>query len=143
MKKIFLAFISVLMLIPAIADAQIQKKSSTKTETLLSLRMGYMNLKISDGTYIITMLTTNKFDDAIVLKLGDTKDSAIHSLNDLIDISSTISGEDCVRIDNGFGRELRFYKGAMGGIVIKADGYAGVVNTAKSEFKKFLDKLKK
>lgn len=143
MKKIIIAIISAMILMPTMVDAQIQKKSTTKTETLLSMRMGYMNLKYSEGTYFITMLTTNQFDDAMVLKLGNSKDSAIQSLNDLIDISSNISGKECVRIDNGYGRELRFYKGTMGGVTIMADGYAGVVNTAKSEFKKCLNKLQK
>jgi hypothetical protein len=143
MKKIFIAIISAMILMPMMADAQIQKKATTKIETLLSLRMGYMNLKLSEGTYFISMLTTNQFDDAMVLKLGETKESAAQSLNDLMEISTTISGQECVRIDNGYGRELRFYKGAMGGVTIQADGYAGVVNTAKSEFKKMLDKLSK
>ena len=143
MKKIFIAIITAMILMPIMADAQIQKKSTTKTETLLSLRMGYMNLKLSEGMYFITMLTTNQFDDAMLLKLGDTKESAIQSLNDLMEITSSISGQECVRIDNGFGRELRFYKGAMGGVSINADGYAGTVNTAKSEFKKMRDKLMK
>lgn len=143
MKKILIAIITSMILMPIMADAQIQKKSTTKTETLLSLRMGYMNLKLSEGMYFITMLTTNQFDDAMLLKLGDTKESAIQSLNDLMEITSSISGQECVRIDNGFGRELRFYKGAMGGVSINADGYAGTVNTAKSEFKKMRDKLMK
>ena len=143
MKKILIAIITAMILMPIMADAQIQKKSTTKTETLLSLRMGYMNLKLSEGMYFITMLTTNQFDDAMLLKLGDTKESAIQSLNDLMEITSSISGQECVRIDNGFGRELRFYKGAMGGVTIQADGHAGYVNTAKSEFKKMLNKLVK
>lgn len=143
MKKILIAIITAMILMPIMADAQIQKKSTIKTETLLSLRMGYMNLKLSEGMYFITMLTTNQFDDAMLLKLGDTKESAIQSLNDLMEITSSISGQECVRIDNGFGRELRFYKGAMGGVTIQADGYAGYVNTAKSEFKKMLNKLVK
>lgn len=130
-------------MMPTMADAQIKKKSTTKTETILSLRMGCMNLKLSEGTYYISMLTTNQFDDAMLLKLGNSKESAIQSLNDLIEISSNISGQECVKIDNGYGRELRIYKGAMGGISIHADGYAGCVNTAKSEFRKMLDKLKK
>lgn len=142
MKKIIVAIIC-LMMLPIMADAQIQKKSTTKTETLLSLRMGYMKLTLSDGKYVIRMLTTNQFDDALILKIGETKESAIQSLNDLMEICTTITGQDCVRIDNGYGRELRFYKGAMGGVTIHADGYAGYVNTAKSEFKKMLDQLVK
>ena len=141
MKKIIIAIISAMILMPTMADAQIQKKSTTKTETILSLRMGYINLRLSEGTYFIAMLTTNQFDDAMLLKLGDTKESAVQSLNDLIEISSNITGQECVRIDNGYGRELRFYKGVMGGVSINADGYAGSVNTAKSEFKKMRDKL--
>lgn len=143
MKKIIIAIISAMILMPTMAEAQIQKKSTSKTETLLSLRMGYMNLKYSEGTYFLTMLTTNQFDDAMILKIGETKESAIQSLNDLMEICTTITGQDCVRIDNGYGRELRFYKGAMGGVTIQADGYAGYVNTAKSEFKKMLNKLVK
>lgn len=140
MKKIIILIIAIMMM-PSMANAQIQKKEKTKTETIVSLRMGCMNLKRQKNTLFLSMKTTNQFDDMMILKLGDSVDSAIQSLNDLIDICETITGQDCISIDNGYGREIRIYKGAMGGISISADGYAGEVNTAKSEFKRILREI--
>lgn len=142
MKKLLLIVIALITFVP-MTNAQIQKKSSTKKETIISLRMGYMTLIVSDGYYYLTMLTTNQFDDAMILKLGNSKESAMQSLTDLIEIASTIETSECVEIDNGYGRTMRIYKGGMGGISIYADGYAGSANTSKSEFNKMLNALTK
>lgn len=140
MKKIVIFIIAIIM-IPMMADAQITKKRTSTTETIVSLRMGNMNLKKSGTTYFLAMGTDNQFDDYMLLILGDDTESAVQSLNDMIEICETITAQDNVVIDNGYGRELRIYKGVMGGISINADGYAGSVNTAKSEFRKMRDKL--
>lgn len=122
-------------------EAQIKKTGSMKTETLVSLRMGVVTLRQSEGSYYIAMTTTNQFDDAMILKLGDTKESARQSLTDLIDILESLQGNETEFIDNGYGREFRLFK-VMGALYVAADGYAGNGNIGKSELNRMLKALK-
>jgi hypothetical protein len=131
-----------MILMPTMADAQIQKTGTFKTTTLASVRMGFVNLKLSgDGTYYLAMKTTNQFDDYMILKLGENKESAIQSLNDLVGIFDSLNGEASQYIQNGYGRELRLWK-LMGGLYLSSDGYAGDANIGKGELKKFIKAIK-
>lgn len=141
MKKIIIAIISAMILMPTMADAQIQKTGSFKAKTLATARMGVVNLKLDgDGIYYLAMKTTNQFDDYMVLKLGENKESAIQSLNDLIDIFDSLNGDAVQYINNGYGIELRLWK-FMGGLYISADGYAGDGNVGKGELKRFISAI--
>lgn len=142
MKKIIIAIISAMILMPTMADAQIQKTGTLKTKTLSSVRMGVVNLKLNEnGTYYLAMKTTNQFDDYMILKLGENKESAIQSLNDLLDIFDSLKGESTQYIQNGYGRELRLWK-VMGALYMSSDGYAGDANIGKGELKKFINAIK-
>ena len=140
MKRILIALIAMMMFCLA-TEAQIKKTGSMKTETLVSLRMGVVTLNQSEGSYYIAMTTTNQFDDAMILKLGDTKESARQSLTDLIDILESLQGNDTEFINNGYGREFRLFK-VMGALYVAADGYAGNGNMGKSELNRMLKALK-
>lgn len=142
MKKIIIAIISAMILMPTMADAQIQKTGKVTTKTLASVRMGFVSLRMLEpSTYYLAMQTTNQFDDPMLLKLGENKESAVQSLNDLIDILDSLTGDATQYINNGFGKELRLWK-LMGGLYISADGYAGNANIGKSELKKFIGAIK-
>jgi hypothetical protein len=141
MKKILLMVIALMTLVP-MADAQIKKTGETKTETISSLRTGVVSLKLSKGMYYLTLRTTKQFDDPMILKLGDSKESAIQSLNDLIDILDSLQGNATQYIDNGFGKEFRLFK-MMGALYIDADGYAGNGNISKGELNKLIKALSK
>jgi hypothetical protein len=140
MKKLLFIIIAALCLIQS-ANAQIQKTGSIKTTTIASCRMGFVNLSLSEGLFFLSIGTTNQFDNMMLLKLGDNKESAIQSLNDLVDILDSLTGDDLQRIDNGFGKEFRLYK-LLGALYINADGYAGSGNIGKSELNKFIKALK-
>lgn len=142
MKKIIIAIISAMILMPTMADAQIKKTGENKTQTIASLRMGIVSLNLSNNGYYIAFHTTNQFDDAMILKIGDDKDSAIQSLKDLIDILETLQGDETQYIDNGYGREFRLWK-MMGTLYISADGYAGNGNVSKGELNRLLKALQK
>lgn len=139
MKKLLILIISAFCLMP-LASAQIQKTASNKITTIASCRMGFVNLRLNEGMFFLSIGTTNQFDNMMLLKLGDDKESAIQSLNDLVDILESLTGEDMQGIDNGFGKEFRLYK-SLGALYIKADGYAGSGNIAKSELNKFIKAL--
>ena len=140
MKRVLLLIISTMLFFPTVTDAQIKKTGTFKAETIESVRMGIVSLKLADGEYYLCFTTTNQFDDLMVLKLGETKESAIQSLQDIIEILDGLQGNATQFIDNGYGREFRLSK-VMGALYISADGYAGNGNTSKGELKKFLKAL--
>lgn len=140
MKKIIYIILSMMFLLPTMADAQIKKTGTFKSETIESVRMGIVSLKKAENEYYLTFKTTNQFDDLMVLKLGDSKESAIQSLQDILEILDTLQGNATQYIDNGYGREFRLYK-VMGALYISADGYAGDGNASKGELKKLLKAL--
>ena len=139
MKKILLLVIAIMTFTP-MTNAQIKKTGESNTKTIASARMGIVVLRQSDKDFYLSMTTTNQFDNAMLLKLGDTKESAKQSLNDLLDILESLEGDASQYIDSGFGRELRLWK-LMGALYISADGYAGNGNISKSELKKFIKAL--
>ena len=140
MKRVFYIILAIMFLLPIHANAQIKKTGKFKSETIQSLRMGVVSLKVADGEYYISFKTTNQFDDLMTLKLGETKESAIQSIQDIIDILDSLHGNEIQYIDNGYGREFRLFK-IMGALYIAADGYAGNGNASKGELKKLLKAL--
>lgn len=129
-----------MVMMPTLAEAQIKKTGTFQSETITSVRMGIVSLKVADDVYYLSFQTTNQFDDIMILKLGQTKESAIQSLQDIIDILDNLQGNATQYIDNGFGKEFRLYK-VMGALYISADGYAGSGNVSKGELKRFLKAL--
>lgn len=140
MKRVIYIILAMMFLLPTQAYAQIKKTGTFKSETIESVRMGIVSLKVANGEYYLSFQTTNQFDDLMVLKLGETKESAIQSLQDIIEILDGLQGNATQFIDNGYGREFRLSK-VMGALYISADGYAGNGNTSKGELKKFLKAL--
>lgn len=140
MKRVIYIILAMMFLLPTQATAQIKKTGTFKSETIESLRMGVVSLKVADGEYYISFKTTNQFDDLMILKLGETKESAIQSIQDIIDILDSLQGNETQYIDNGYGREFQLFK-VMGALYIAADGYAGNGNASKGELKKLLKAL--
>lgn len=140
MKK-FIILLFALVILPVMADAQIVVKDKNTTETLLSIRMGFIALNCSGGSYYLAMSTTNKFDRPMILPLGKDKDEACATIESLIEITTTIGKDDCVRIESAAGEEFRIYRFAKNTITINADGYAAASNTSKAELNRILDKI--
>lgn len=129
-------------MMPAIADAQITIKSKSNTKTLLSIRMGVITLEYEENDcFYLAMSTTNQFDDAIILPLGKDKREAMQTLNDLIDITTSMKKGDSITIESAYDREFRIYRRAKNTIAIYADGYAGSASTNAAELKRILDHL--
>lgn len=137
MRKIIMIVISMMMLMPSVANAQIKVTSKVSTERLLSIRMGFIELKYN-GSYYLMMSTTNRFDDPIILLLGKDKEEAMQTLQSLIDITTSIKKGDCVTIQNA-SEELQIYRYAKNTISIYSEGRAGSANTNKSELTRCLD----
>lgn len=141
MKKIIIAIISAMILMPAMADAQIKVNKQPKRETIKSLRMGYVALTKTEETYYLTMISDNQFDKSYVILLGEGKDAAIQSINSFIEISSTIKKDDSFEFNDGI-KDYRIYRGVFKSEVwFKADGYAGYGKTSKAELNQLLESI--
>lgn len=137
MKKI-LTIILALMMMPAMADAQIKITGKRNVQTLMSIRMGMIDLDY-DGKYYLAMRTSNQFDDTMILPLGGDKQVAMQTLQDLIDIATSLKKGDSIKIESAYGREFRIYRLAKNAVGIYADGYAGYASTSKTELTRLLD----
>ena len=143
MKKIIIAIISAMILMPTIAEAQIQVNKQPKRETIKSLRMGYVTLTKTEETYFLSMISDNQFDKSYVILLGESKETAIQSLNSFIEISSTITKDDSFEFNDGI-KNYRIYRGMFKSEVwFKADGYAGYGKTSTTELNNLLKALTK
>lgn len=143
MKKIIIAIISAMILMPTIAEAQIQVNKQPKRETIKSLRMGYVTLTKTEETYFLSMISDNQFDKSYVILLGESKEAAIQSLNSFIEISSTITKDDSFEFNDGI-KNYRIYRGMFKSEVwFKADGYAGYGKTSTTELNNLLKALTK
>ena len=141
MKKIIIAIISAMILLPTMADAQIQVNKQTKRETIKSLRMGYVTLSKTEESYFLSMISSNQFDNAYVIFLGEGREAAVQSLNSLIEVASTITKKDTIEFNDGI-KDYRIYRGMFKSEVwFKADGYAGYGKTSKAELNQLLDSI--
>lgn len=143
MKKIIITIISAMILMPTMADAQIQVKKQPKIETIKSLRMGYVTLSKSEDIYFLSLTSDNQFDKSYVILLGESKEAAIQSLNSLIEISSTITKDDFFEFNDGI-KDYHLAKGAFKSeLWFKADGHAGYGKTSTTELNNLLKALTK
>ena len=143
MKKIIIAIISAMILMPTMADAQIQVKKQPKIETIKSLRMGYVDLCKSEEIYFLSLRSDNQFDDPYFILLGEGKEAAIESINSLIEVASTITKEDSFEFNDGR-KDFYILRGMFKGEVwFKADGYAGYGKTSTMELSNLLKALTK
>jgi hypothetical protein len=144
MKKIIIAIISAMILMPTMANAQInigEKKSTMKKVATIS--MSWYDLYEFNGEYLLSLKSTNQFDDNFWLHLG-TKEEAIDSLNSLIELCSSLGKDDVVEISNGMGKTYRVYKYSKGlSFHQKEPGMAGFTYIYKMYLTKTLNVIKK
>ena len=141
MKKVIIAIIAAMTLIPALSYAQIVKGSKVKgSQELFSL--GYATLMQNEECYWLSLETSNRYDVNVNIRLGSDKPSAIQSLNDLIDIYQDLQVNDVQYIQSGFGETFRTYKVSRA-LNIAGKDYAGTANITPSELKRFIRALKR
>ena len=117
MKKIIIALIA-LMMIPALADAQIVvKEKKTTPVKVATISVGWYDLYIYEGIYMLSLKSTNQFDDHFWLRLGN-REEAIVSLTTLIELCDTIKKDDFIEISNGlnktYGKGIESYNVTKG-----------------------------
>lgn len=130
--------ITMMMLMPSVADAQIVVSKKPSFETLVNLRMGWVSLNKYDDTYLLILRSDNQFDDPYIIQLGENETEAKQSLETLIEVASTIGRDDAMAFQSGT-KEYRIFRGMVKGeLWFKADGFAGWGKTAKTELNKLL-----
>lgn len=143
MKKIIITIISAMILMPSMADAQVEITKKSKTEILKSLRMGWTTLSVNDDIYALGLKSDNQFDKHYIIMLGEGKDNAIKSLETFIEIADTIKNGESMEFNN-INETIRISKGLVKGeIWFKSKYYAGYGKTSKGELKTLMKALKK
>lgn len=141
MKKIIIALIA-LMMIPALADAQIVvKEKKTTPVKVATISAGWYDLYIYEGIYMLSLKSTNQFDDHFWLRLGN-REEAIVSLTTLIELCDTIKKDDFIEISNGLNKTYclgKYMKGLS--ISQKEPGMAGQTYILKTHLEKALSHI--
>lgn len=138
MKKILILIVALLTIAMA-ADAQVQVKKISTSEKIYSGRMGGISVDAIDGTYFLSIKSTNQFDKYYVICIGQNASEAVTSIESFIDIAKTITKGDSFEIETPTST-FTIYKGAFKNeIWFKASGYAGYASTNVYEMNKILD----
>lgn len=138
MKKA-LIFIVALLTIGMAADAQVQVKKKSTSETIFSGRMGGISVDVIDGSYFLSIQSTNQFDKYYVIHIGENAGEAVASIESFIEIAETIKKGESFDIET-LTSTFTIYKGAFKNeIWFKAAGYGGYAVTNIRELSKILD----
>lgn len=135
-----LLFIIIYLMLPFISHAQLNvTKVNDEIVTISSLRVGNISLKKQGDTYYLGIMSNNQFDLPQIFYLGTSRESAISTLNDMVELIETI-GKSTVVVDNG-GRSLSLYKVSSMALGIDFNTGAGTYWIATNEAKKFIKAL--
>lgn len=92
MKKIIIAIISAMILMPTMADAQDKWKPSTP-RAIKNFRAGQASIYRQGYLYMISAKTNHSWDDnEMSIYLGNGREEAMESINKLIEISEFPGG---------------------------------------------------
>lgn len=73
------------------ASAQISKvKTQDAVKTITKFRTGLCSLNEHNDIYYLGLKSTNKFDDPVIVYLGEGQDSALQTLKDLLELHGSM-----------------------------------------------------
>lgn len=138
MKKTLILIVA-LLTIGMAADAQVQVKKKSTSETIFSGRMGGISVDVIDGSYFLSIKSTNQFDKYYVIHIGENAGEAVTSIESFIEIAKTIKKGESYEIET-LTKSFTIHKGiTKNEIWFKASGYAGYASTNVYEMNKILD----
>lgn len=138
MKKALILIVA-LLTIGMAADAQVQVKKKSTSETIFSGRMGGISVDVIDGSYFLSIKSTNQFDKYYVIHIGENAGEAVTSIESFIEIAETIKKGESFDIET-LTSTFTIYKGAFKNeIWFKTAGYGGYAVTNVRELSKILD----
>lgn len=116
-KLLFLIFV---LLCVTNSQAQLQPKMKVeKTNEVFSGRMGTLKLIHSNATgyKVLFLATGNRFDEGAYFKLGNTKEEALATFNDLTDLFESLKDGSILVVENA-GRDVTIKYRRMSGFDI-------------------------
>lgn len=127
------------------ASAQISNvKTQDAIKTISKFRAGLCSLNQHGDVFYLILISTNKFDDSVIVYLGEGKDSALQTLRDLLELHKSMKKGDFADFTiNVMKKEIKYS-------VSKTDkfkfsfhdqGTAGSVYFATTEMKTLISKL--
>lgn len=139
MKRLILLL--VLCLIPVVGHAQLNIKGEpVNIETLSTARFGGITLHRRGETYYLGISSSNKYDDPQIFYLGESKESAVQTLKDMMELLGSMEKGTRVQVDNK-GKTVSLYRISGQSLGIEFGAGAGQYWIAKSEALKFLSEL--
>jgi hypothetical protein len=143
MKKLLFM---ILALLPVVCSAQITgvttKGNPSKT---IAKFHGNNSLELTEsGRYCLMLQSTNKLDDYTIVWLGESKESAIATLEGLIGLVDSLEKDGSAEFDTMDGKgHYRVIKHDKFNLNFQTDGVAGNVWLATMEINKCLKALQK
>ena len=144
MKKILLVVAVCLAAIPAFA--QLNVKASTKSKQIAAFRMGVITVHLGSHGYYMALTTNNQFDKSAIFRLGEDKEAATKTLDDLMSILESGDTDTAVFVESSPGKECMLTIQKQLGVPslwFKVDGCAGSQGLTMGELKKVRDAVNK
>ena len=140
MKKAILMLLASFFTLFASAQIKVQGQSSSVKITSVSSSMGVLSFSDKYG-YILSLVSSNKYDKAGNYILGETKESAIQTLKDLLELCGTI-GDDILTVEVQPGRTCVISKSINAGwLSLKFDRHAGRCRLRDSDIAELIDAI--
>ena len=150
MKKIILFLLVVFISNTTFAQLNIISRNS-RPKKVMSIRLGYSQLyyevEKSDTLYYFSINTDNRFDNPIYFAIGYGKNSAIQSVEDLIEIAEKGNENNETISVPGMFTDNKIYISSSAilgikGLILTQSGHAGVSNLNLGELRRVSEKLK-
>ena len=150
MKKIILFLLVVFISNTTFAQLNITSRNS-QPEKVMSIRPGYSQLyyeiEESDALYYFSINTDNRFDNPIYFAIGYGKNSAIQSVEDLIEIAEKGNeNNETISVPGMYTDDKIYISSAailgIKGLILTQRGHAGVSNLNLGELRRGSKKLK-
>lgn len=107
--KRFITILAALLAFGLAASAQLNvTHKGEKTEKIATARMGYVRLYQSGEKFYMTLPSNNRFEKSEIFWLGESIDSAVQTLDDIVGLYDTL--EDSMTVTDATGEEVIIIK---------------------------------
>ena len=144
MKKFILLVMTLMCLFPFIGNAQLNVTDKFEKPVKVchsNTMMGTAELYQSNDIYYICMKSTNQFDDVEFMYIGDSKDSALKTLKDLVSLFDNTHKGDMVYITDHRKKKISLYKSFKKQFQVSFEYQAGTRCLSLDNVNAFIDAL--
>ena len=144
MKKILLMVIAFMCMFPFVGQAQLNVTNKVAKSIKVcqsNTLMGSAELYQSNETYYIYMKSTNQFDDVQLMYIGDSKSSAIQTLQDLESLFKETPKGELIYINDHRKQKISLYKSQKKQFMVSFEYQAGNRCLSLDNVKAFIDAL--